>query len=348
MRALPILLTVLALVPGPALAQSGTSQPTPDDAGILTLQFQNDLFGGSDQHFTHGTRFAWLSPESRPWIENLAALMPIYDPGVKRRASYSLGQNIYTPSDITRNPPDPTDRPYAGWLYVGVGLVAEKDNRLDNVELDLGVVGPAAFADTVQTRWHRAFDLTHPEGWDHQLKNEPGVILFYERKWRMAKPLPLTWPVPLPNLAVDATPHAGLALGNVFTYGAGGVMLRLGQDLPSDYGPPRIRPSLPGGDFFRPTVNDGPLSGLGVKGFGWYVFGGAELRAVGRNIFLDGNTFADSRSVSKKFMVADFQVGLAVTLDRYRLAYTHIFRTPEFEGQGKPDQFGALSLSVRF
>src|SRR3546814_17784538 len=104
----------------------------------------------------------------------------------------------------------------------------------------------------------------------------------------------------LNNLGVDVTPHLGAALGNVYTYGAGGLTLRFGEDLPDDYGPPRIRPALPGSDYFRPTDD-----------FGWYFFAGAEGRIVARNIFLDGNTFKDSHSVDKRPLVADLQAGLA-------------------------------------
>src|SRR3546814_8870959 len=107
----------------------------------------------------------------------------------------------------------------------------------------------------------------------------------------------------LNNLGVDVTPHLGAALGNVYTYGAGGLTLRFGEDLPDDYGPPRIRPALPGSDYFRPTDD-----------FGWYFFAGAEGRIVARNIFLDGNTFKDSHSVDKRPLVADLQAGIAVNL----------------------------------
>ncbi|MGH6881300.1 MAG: lipid A-modifier LpxR family protein [Hypericibacter sp.] len=47
-------------------------------------------------------------------------------------------------------------------------------------------------------------------------------------------------------------------------------------------------------------------------------------------------------------MVGDAQVGIAFTIRAARLAYTHVFRTPEFEGQNDADKFGALSLSLRF
>jgi len=123
----------------------------------------------------------------------------------------------------------------------------------------------------------------------------------------------------------------------VFTYANAGMMLRLGQRLPLDYGPPRIQPSLPGSGFFVPQ-----------DGFGWYLFAGVEGRAVARNIFLDGNTFRDSRSVDKEPLVGDLQFGIALTWRNVRLSYTHVLRTREFETQDEADNFGAFSLSVRF
>ena len=312
---------------------------TYDDKGIFTAQFENDMFGGSDQHFTHGTRFSWLSPESRGWVEDMARLVPFFDSGARRRVSFSLGQNIFTPEDISEPALIPDERPYAGWLYGSVGLVSENGERLDNLELQIGVVGPASFAEEVQTNWHDFIGIDEPFGWDNQLENEPGVVLYYERKWRQLWEFPPVPWIPVEDLAVDVTPHLGGALGNVYTYGAAGATFRFGDDLPNDYGPPRIRPSLPGTDFFRPPEDDF---------FSWYFFVGLEGRVMARNIFLDGNTFEDSHSVSKKLLVGDLQGGLAVTLGPVRVAYTHILRSKEFDGQGKPDQFGSLSLSTRF
>ncbi|MBK5101567.1 MAG: DUF2219 family protein, partial [Desulfobacteraceae bacterium] len=52
--------------------------------------------------------------------------------------------------------------------------------------------------------------------------------------------------------------------------------------------------------------------------------------------------------VDKKNFVADLQVGLALQLYRFRLSYTQIFRTKEFDGQDSADIFGSLSLTCQF
>ncbi len=69
---------------------------------------------------------------------------------------------------------------------------------------------------------------------------------------------------------------------------------------------------------------------------------------VGRNIFLDGNSYQNSHSVDKKYLVGDLQAGLVITFKRVRLAFTNIFRTNEFHGQNEADEFGSISASFRF
>lgn len=322
--------------PGLANAQQNesTAKESSENGWIFTGQFANDLFGNTDQHFTHGMRFAAMSPSGRDsipgWVVDLADNIPFFNISARRHVVFSVGQSMFTPDDISATQLIRDDRPYAGWLYGGVGLVSVSGKRLDNLELNLGVVGPASFAEDVQTTWHKWFDFQSPNGWDNQLKNEPGFVLNYERKWRHVRPAGLF------GLDVGMTPHVGGSIGNVLTQASGGITFRIGGNLADrpDFGPPRIRPSLPGSDYFARG-----------RGISWYLFFGGEARGVARNIFLDGNTFTDSHSVNKKILVGDVQAGIAVMTGRLRVAYTQVYRTREFEGQDAPDFFGAFSVS---
>jgi lipid A 3-O-deacylase len=62
-----------------------------------------------------------------------------------------------------------------------------------------------------------------------------------------------------------------------------------------------IRPGYSGTSYFSGER-------AGVK-FGWNFFVGTQGRAVAWNIFLDGNTFQNSRSVVKEPVVADLIIG---------------------------------------
>jgi lipid A 3-O-deacylase len=308
--------------------------------GILTVLFENDVFYRTDRDYTNGVQLAWTSPSlaSGDWAVNLADKLPFFSHTSDVRKTYALGQDIFTPSDISLKDPPLTDHPYAGYLYVAIGLLgktADSPNapvaRLDQLQLQLGVVGPWSLAEETQKFVHSLINATNPEGWHTQLHNEPGLVLTYDRSWRFRQPL-------FAGLEIQADPHIGAALGNVYTYADAGAMARVGFDLPDDFGPVRLNPGLPGSYYFEPQ-KEGAL--------GAYAFVGVDGRAVAHNIFLDGNTWQSSRHVDKNVFVGDLDYGAAVAWGRFRLTYTHTFRTREFKTQKGADQFGALSLSVR-
>lgn len=309
--------------------------------GTWTMVIENDRLSDTDRHYTHGTRFAYVSnAKGRDPGPIQTALRTIYPFALKAegRWGFALGQNMYAPEDLTRRDVVTNDRPYAGWLYVAPSLHVETTRSmlgrefgvLDTVAVEIGVVGPASLAEPTQKFVHRTIDTTRPEGWDHQLSNEPGIAIIGERKLR-------TPPLRMGPIEADTIPHVGFALGNVYTHANAGGIVRIGQALNLDWGPPHIQPSLSGLE----AVDKG-------DGFGWYVFAGVEGRAVGRNIFLDGNTLAGSHSVDKKAFVGDVQYGIAIVWRGIRLAMTQVMRTREFDAQREGDAFSSVSLSARF
>lgn len=322
--------------PGHALAQNpAVPRGVPDRRGVFTFINENDLYAikNSDRHYTNGVRLAWLSADDEvpEWGKTLGDALPFLNPEARRRIGWAIGHNLYTPQDKATRELVRDDRPYAAFLYVGLALQSETESRLDTLELDVGAVGPVALGKPIQNNYHPLIGAKKAYGWNHQIKNEPGVALVWERKWRLNDEQPpdtLSW---------DVIPHLSGSVGNVFTYAGAGAVFRFGDDLRSDFGPPRIRPALPGSSSFRPRDS-----------FGWYVFAGGEARLVAHDIFLDGNTFTDSHGISKKPLVGDFQLGFALLFERARVTFTQVMRTREFEGQDRPNFFGSISLSARF
>jgi hypothetical protein len=320
-----------------------------DDA-VYSLQFENDLFGNrkTDHDYTHGTRFSYMSaPEQQQWIRDWASKIPYFvrmEDNADVRVNLSLGQSIFTPDDITVRTLQPKDRPYAGWLYAGAGVISrgvdgtddkmERSLGIKRLELDVGFIGPMALARESQTAVHSLFGFKKPKGWGNQLPNEFDFVFYGERLWGPYDVLPpLTVPV-LGEVRMDIAPHIGGALGTVFDYAATGLTLRLGTNLLQTWSPPRVRPSLPGAEFYEAG---------GVKG---YIFAAGEVRAVARNIFLDGATFTSTQSVKKQPVVFDAQVGFALIFGPVQFSFTNIFRTREFNEQPQPDDFGAISISL--
>jgi lipid A 3-O-deacylase len=327
-RSCKLTLLLLALSSPLAFAQDG-ERPN----GTLSINRENDIFSGNDGHYTHGMRLAWVPDQRQPvpqWARSVAELMPWFPHDGNIRYGYAIGQSIFTPRDIDVSDPPRGERPYAGWLYGSIGLGIETGRVVDQFGLTVGMVGPASGAEKTQKWVHKVVGSDRPRGWDTQLKNELGVVATWQRSWRsIAKTRML-------GNELDLGAHVGGALGNVFTYANGGVMVRFGPDLPNDYGPSRIQPGLPGSADFAPA-----------RDFRWYAFAGVEGRAVARNIFLDGNTFRDSRSVDRRKLVGDVQFGIVMDWTDVRLSYTHVLRSKEFNGQDKADSFGSLTLSFK-
>ncbi len=311
------------------------------DGDTYTFQIENDRIANTDRHYTNGFRFSWVSDavDADPkWATDILETIYPFADLREGRVGAAFGQSIFTPEDTRANGVVVDDRPYAGWLYAGISAHAQTArvqdkivrDRLDTVELDVGIVGPYAFGEQVQNGVHELINVAKSNGWDNQLDNEPGIMLIGERRWR-------TRPLRPFGLELDMLPSVGGSLGNVMTFASAGAMFRLGENIDFDFGPPLIRPSLSGLAAVDRSAR-----------FGWYVFAGAQGRAVARNIFLDGNTFSDSHSVDKKTFVGDFQFGAAVVYEGSRLSVTQVLRTREFKGQRQADRFGALTLSVRF
>ncbi|HUY68014.1 MAG TPA: lipid A deacylase LpxR family protein [Alphaproteobacteria bacterium] len=329
-------------------AASAVSPGAGDNDARWMLTEENDKFASpDDRHYTQGIRLSRFSAPlaaGSTWDEPfiwLSANAPIFEDGnFKREYDWAIiGQSMFTPQNTQAQIPPSTDRPYGAWLYTGVSLLQETrhatHDTLENAELLAGIVGPAALGGPAQNDWHQFIGVNSAQGWTNQLHNEPGLAATYERKWRFEKPLG-------DYFSTDAIPELGATGGNVFTYAEAGGQLRFGHDLEADYGSSHIRPSLSGTGWFDPARMTGPL--------GWYLFVGAQGRAVARNIFLDGNTFVDSPSVHKRILVADFVAGASVFWrDDVRLDFTVVQRTPEFYGQqGTPDRFGSVGLVVGF
>ena len=311
-----------------------TAAPPPDPFGTLTFTAENDLFGGgTDRYYSNGVLLSWRSPSVAlpaplSWID--AQLSWLFGPG-NLRWGLSLGQNLYTPEDKYSYVPDPRDRPYAGHLYAAFSLSRSTAATQTLLELQAGVVGPSALGEQVQNNYHRLIGVRRLNGWDYQLKDEPTLNAVAERRWR----------VPLGGVAgfdAEVIPSIVAAAGNAEIYAGGGVTLRLGQGLETDWGPTRIRPALAGSSFFQPRQD-----------FGWYVFVGLDGRVVGRDLFLDGNTFrSHGPSVDRRPLVGEARVGAAVFWRGARLAYTQVIRSEEFRAQRGAQTFGSISASFRF
>jgi lipid A 3-O-deacylase len=329
---------LLGAAPGLAFAD----RPA-EEKGVLSLAVENDsLSSGSDHNYTSGIKLAYVSPSAGVpgWLQGAGNFTRPLSGSAPDFWGISIGQSIFTPDDIQANPAPPDQHPYAGWLYMQI-MVGVEDHAppgrssrfLDSYELEFGMVGPSALGREAQSGIHQLLGAPHPNGWDSQLHDEFAFAASFDRRWRAGRVFIDAFPG---GLEADLTPSAGVTLGTLRDEARVGVTARIGQRIDSDYGPPRVRPSLAGVEYFK---HQDHLS--------WSLFAGAQGRAVARNLFLDGNTFRDSASVERIPYVADFQTGVSISAGDWRLAYTFVWRSDEFKTQGGRTDFGALALSWR-
>lgn len=314
----------------------------------FSLYFENDIFNGTDQYYTNALKLTWLSSDLTEFDEDtrlprwglplLRKLPLINRPGFQRNVGLSLGQNIYTPEDISRSDLIKDDRPYAGWTYLSLTFHVKNVTRMDMFEVTLGIVGPSSLAKQTQRTIHRWIDSKEPKGWDHQLRNEVGLNIAWQRNWRLLSAGMGR------GFGFDFIPRIGVVAGNVSTFANIGGEIRIGYNLPFDFGTSFIRS---GSGIEAPADSTDPRL-RHRENFGIHLFVDVDGRAVARNIFLDGNTWKESHSVDRRRLVADMAAGLSILYKRMKISYAHVYRTKEFDGQDKAQSFGSVTLAITF
>ncbi|MCB8883693.1 lipid A deacylase LpxR family protein [Acidisoma cellulosilytica] len=322
-----------------ANAAAGAAALPPADSGsIYTVRVENDVTGTTDEYYTSGLQLGWTGPTGA--VPGFLARLGHAALGVgNQRVSIDLSQQMYTPSDTQLNPPDPNDRPYAATLLLTGQLIQDNETSRTRLGMQVGVLGPDAGGEIVQNGFHTIIGDAQNQGWDDQLDNRPVLNVFADRTWRL--PLLALTSLPALNAApigIDILPDVTGFVGTEQIYAQAGGIMRIGQGLEDDYGAGRILPGIGGGDAYLPD-----------SGFAWYLFGGMDGQAVAYNTLLEGNSFANGPSVTKKPFVGEFEVGLAMIWHGVRITFSQTWQTHEFTSQqGGMFDFGSVAVSARF
>lgn len=339
-RVVPISVRAVALlVAWITLLPVAGAQMRPPQGTELQLFVENDMLARTDRYYTNGIKLGGGVPFDLlqlPATEVLRQLAP--EGGGTIHLGLFLGQNLYTPKSISISQPQPFDRPWAAWLYLGGVAQRATGNRLDTVEIDLGLVGPSALGKEVQTGWHKLVGAKEPMGWHNQIANEPAFLVSYLTKSKHLLGAPA-------GLELEAIPHAGVTLGTVMTLARAGGLVRLGRHM-TGFGPDTIEP---GGSMLQNMRRD--LEPGRSQGIEWYVFAGLDHRLIAHNIFLDGTVFRDGPGVRKRPHVYDKTIGFSLRLDPVRISVTRVRRSEEFftaAGTGGAQTFDSVNLGIEF
>src|SRR5882672_8235322 len=313
---------------------------------LSRVKLRNDLNSGgdflsgekSDRWYTSGVKLvSMLKEDTRPyWLSNtLPDFACWWGTKYNYQFGYVLGQMMYTPANISDPNPQPNDRFWAAWAYLGsiVQFRDKNDSRtLQTFEFDVGFVGKPALAEPLQKTIHGIIGSPQPQGWDNQLKTELGINMTYLGMYKLGSASPL--PVFGDSLKWDATLHGGFALGTVYDYVNGGMTLRFGNSLAgTPIGTIEV-PSLGGGDRWEEG--------------NWYAFFRIDLRETAYNLFLDGSLFRSDphpTNVEKKHFTYFLNRGLTYESskkNRWTLSFNR--RSEEFNVQ--PSERGVQNFTT--
>lgn len=329
-----MLKTIIALLFVPLIALSGEKENR-FDFSYLNFHYDNDGANDLDRYYTFGLKASALF-QTNPDGSNFLTLPLIDNRSFAHFSAFSIGQQSFTPINTRSSELQIDDRPYAGWLWAGYGLYQTGPDQSDGMEIQLGVVGPSAGGEEIMTWFHEVMGYDLPRGWQHQLNDELGIVIAYEHKWKFD-----IWNI-TETFKADLIPNIDFAFGNVHTYLNTGARIRVGWNLPDNFGMSSIKPASESNLPFSSGKEEK------INNFRFYVFGLAQVRGVLRNIFLDGNTFSDSHRVDKNPFVAELGGGMRLQYKRFGFSISHQLRTEEFQKQVDPHQYSSLVLFWMF
>lgn len=337
MRRSPIL-SIILLSTAAAFASDIPAAETaaPQNAESIAFRVENDIYF-SDRYYTNGLKLSYTGA-GRDFLSSrlqFAALDLFVPDGRQAFQTVSVGQKMCVASDINIPNPPPTDRPYAGWLYVGFGAHEASENRLDSLTVNLGVVGPMSLAEDAQKFYHSIIGADWPRGWHNQIKNEPGIIVAYEHSERFFRTRISD------EFSVDSVGALALDLGNVMTQARARALLRFGFNMPYSFLPNRIDSSDGNDVEWRPTDAS--------PDWHCFMYGGGAARFVGYDITLDGNTYRNSAGVVPKWLVGEAVAGVSARYKCFQADLTWTLRSAEFNTQRLPvHMFWTLAVKAYF
>ena len=274
-------------------------------AGSVLRSIDNDVFDRSDDQYTSGVSFSYLSQPKASFAESplpksvagfLDARWP-FPEQAQRFVIYSLSHRSFTPTDLDARAVVADDLPYSALLYGTATVGSQGADSLNALSVSLGVVGPLALGEEIQTTVHDWIGSSEPRGWDNQLENEPLVNVGVDHRRRMLRMGRSE------GLGGDLLGGVSASVGNLQTQASLASTVRLGYRVPANF------------HMQAPFLAD---ESLGLRAYrrsakrrSFYAFAGFAATALANAIYLDGNTFRDSHSVDHDNYVLRASFGLS-------------------------------------
>jgi len=280
------LLIVFLVVPSGLLGQSPDTKQDTLIKHQLRLHHDNDFFTLTDRYYSSGL-FLHYTHLLKNGLLN----------GDNEQLTFSIGQEVYTPSDIETTEILEQDRPYVGFLGLKGGWsYVKKKNGLD-LSLLLGVAGKASGAGGFQRWYHQVFVISDPPIWVGEMENSMHANLYtsYRREWQLA-----------PNpFSITLVAQPSLAFGTRDVYAHTDLIAYFGRK--------------------NPMASSMANNRIGATQREIFFSLRAGYRFVGHNALLEGNPFGDASVLlvpaNKEIIYAGFDVQHRFGKNEYWFGY---------------------------
>lgn len=223
------------------------------------------------------------------------------------------------------------------------------------LELQVGVIGPRAAQQQVQTWIHRDFtNSALPQGWDNQVSNQLGIdLLYFYRQHHFLDSRP-KW--------LNVATHVGFSGGNVVNFVNLGGIVSIGN-VGNDYPSTTIQPTLQRPDISSilhepeegkktEKIDDTTLPARPFKHDNLlYLFAGVDYRYIFSSIFIEGKD-ESAHDIQLVNDVYDVLYGIVYKTPCKKFSYKVINRSKEFNSNdpslAKPHRFGQFTIEWYF
>lgn len=335
--------------------QAGVHQTeAPQEGAVISFHLENDVFVGSDDNYTNGVRFAWMSgttsnnQDFSGWLGTILGGTNASDSwrrfmgmsgsfNLRQQWGLDLTQLMFTPNDKTTRPLY-NQHPYVGSLTLGLVSLVKNEDRANSLELQLGTTGSNSLAKGSQHFVHKLWGMEQWPGWGNQLPGEMIANLYFKRYYRL-RGLEKHYGS---GLETDAMAYWHADAGTVKVQAGVGMYYRLGYDLGNTSSENSIRGAT---NATAPFV----YNRTSVSDWGYYGYLHAAVRVVAHDLYLDGTVFHSSpKYVNKYPVMGEWGYGFGLRCKRSELLFGLHYMTKEYTKQESIQCIGVLQLRHTF
>lgn len=267
----------------------------------ISLITDNDLYVSTirDRYYTSGIflSYRYLSKKKNESLE-------------KRILEWKIGHEMYTPNKATVTSISEHDRPFAGYLFGSFGINRiYKNNKILNTSIQIGSIGPNAYAEEIQEFIHDIYNFKKSVGWKYQIKN--AFALNFKTEY-------LKTVLTTEKNNFDIAWVNDLNVGTVYTNISSGFYSRIG-----------LKPlqKLVNSIAFNTSLNDETTNfNREVESF-FYIK--PTLQYALYDATLQGSFLNKTSPVTKEIipLVFDIELGFRFTANRFNFGYVFIYNT---------------------